>query len=162
MANSSIIEDIKDRVVKDIIQDDLIIKVIDADVEYADDIIEKNLFTYNKNPITIQDSITFLTVQVHIPQSYSNKKWVRPILEIWIISHNKHMAITNIPKIKSNRNDYLSQLLDEKFNGRKDLGFGTMMLETNVEGIHPDNNNFVYRRLLFETKDLNNSMCYDE
>ena len=48
----------------------------------------------------------------------SNAIFVKPTVEIWIISHYEHMKINNIPKVKSNRNDYLSMLIDNEINGK--------------------------------------------
>ena len=80
------------------------------------------------------------------------------------------MMVTNIPQITDNRNDYISKLLDKKFNGRSTFGandndednvhlYGKMNLVSNVEGAL---NKFLYRRMIFEMKDLNDSLCDDE
>ena len=59
---------------------------------------------------------------------------------------------------KDNRNDYISMLLDEKFNGSTEYGgIGKLQLTSNSEGTY--NEKFLYRRLLFETRDLSDSMC---
>ena len=71
MPNSSIIEDIKTRVQMDILQDPLMVQVIDAnDVDDSDvsNLIGTHIFTFAQNPNMIQESGTFLTIQVHIPQ----------------------------------------------------------------------------------------------
>lgn len=124
------------------------------------------MFRYHQNPNTLTEAITFLTVQVHIPSTYdSNKTWVLPRIEIWVISHEKCMNVDNIPKISANRNDYISQLIDLKFNGRESIGigcnkvkfFGKLQLISNVEGAY--SNNYLYRQLIFETKDLNDNFC---
>ena len=84
-----------------------------------------------------------------------------------IISHVDCMKVDNIPKIIANRNDYISELLDVKFNGRTILGlsddpnplklFGELSLVNNTEGsITKD---YLYRQMVFETKDLNKSVC---
>ena len=57
-----------------------------------------------------------------------------PQLEIWIISHNKHNRIDNIKGVRDNRNDYISILLDEKFNGES-AGIGSLKLISNTAGI---------------------------
>lgn len=173
MANSTIIPNLKRAVMKELANDEGIFYAIDSpditSLENADELIYKHIFPYHKNPETITQTITFLTIQVHIPKVYDkNKTWVVPRLEIWIISHDKHMKVDNIPKISDNRNDYISNLLDKKFNGRDTLGgskndknnlhlYGKLDLISNVEGAFTKD--FLYRQMIFEMKDLNNSLC---
>lgn len=173
MANSTIITDLKNAVIKEIINDEALFYAIDSpditDIENADELVNQNIFTYNQNPETILKAETFLTIQVHIPKSYSkNKTFVFPILEVWILSHQKHMKVDNIPKIIDNRNDYISKLLDKKFNGRSVLGgssnsknnlhlCGSLKLISNDEGAF--SSEFLYRRMIFETVDVNDSVC---
>ena len=163
MPNSSIIDDMKTRVQDAILADPLLVKAIDAKDVTEDnvaDLIGTHIFTFAQNPNLVQSSETFLTIQVHIPQYNSpDYRWVHPVLEIWIISHNRHMRVNNIPRIRANRNDFISQLLDEKFNGSTDFGYGQMFLQLNTEGVHGDNSDFLYRRMVFVTKDLSRSTC---
>lgn len=163
MPNSSIIDDMKTRVQDAILADPLLVKAIDAKDVTEDnvaDLIGTHIFTFAQNPNLVQSSETFLTIQVHIPQYNSpDYRWVHPVLEIWIISHNRHMRVDNIPRIRANRNDFISQLLDEKFNGSTDFGYGQMFLQLNTEGVHGDNSDFLYRRMVFVTKDLSRATC---
>ena len=161
MANSSIVDEIKSRVVKDIINSPAIVAAIDAtDIDYPDDLDNTHIFRFAQNPNVIQNSGTFLTIQVHIPNYFDkNMIWMRHLLEIWIVSNIKHMKVTNISGVTANRNDYLSQLIDEKFNGREDFGFGMLKLEKNIEGAHSDNHDFSYRQMLFSTRDLSRTSC---
>lgn len=173
MANSEIITDLKKAVMKEIVNDETFFHAIHSpditDIECADELIYKHIFPYHQNPETVDKVITFLTIQVHIPKTYDrNKTWVVPRLEIWVFSHNGHMKVDNIPKVSDNRNDYISKLLDKKFNGRDSLGgskdekynvklYGKLDLVSNVEGAY--SKDFLYRQLIFEMKDLNNSLC---
>lgn len=173
MANSSIIDSLKKAVIKEICNDEALFYAINSprikNRDKADELIGTHIFPYHKNVNTITDVMTFLTVQVHIPKTYDKEgTWVTPQLEIFIISHNDHMDVDNIPKISANRNDYISILLDEKFNGRNSVGgsknekynqsiLGELKLITNTEGAFSED--FLYRRMIFELKDLNDSMC---
>lgn len=173
MANSEIINDLKQAIVKEIINDETFYYAINSpkisSVEDRDKLSDYNIFSYNKNPETITEVTTFLTLQVHIPKTYDkNNTWVVPRLEIWIYSHTDHMDVKNIPKISANRNDYISMLLDKKFNGRDTIGgskndkynlhlFGKLDLVHNVEGTFSAD--FLYRQMIFELKDLNKSLC---
>lgn len=173
MANSTLVTDLKQAVIKEIVNDDSFFYAIDSpnisDIDCADELIYSHIFPYHQNPETINETITFLTIQVHIPKPYDrNKTWVVPRLEIWVFSHHSHMKVNNIPKISDNRNDYISKLLDKKFNGRDTLGgnkddknnlhlYGKLDLISNIEGAF--SKDFLYRQLIFEMKDINNSLC---
>lgn len=162
MPNSSIVDISKNKIIKEFIKDDAIVQAIDSfTIESKEELIGTHIFNYHQNPNTINTIGTFITVQVHIPQSYHQKEsFVNPIVEIWIISHEKHMSVNNIPKITANRNDYISILIDEKLNGRSDFGIGKLKLTSNIEGSYQKD--YVYRKMIFETTDLNNSLCSDE
>lgn len=158
MANSTSISEFKYKVVDAIARDDAMFYAFDAkDCENGGDLINTHIFKYNKNPKTIKESITFITVMVHTKSKDRNGVFVIPTLEIWIYSHNDHMDMN--PMItKDNRNDYLSQLIDKKFNGSYEYGgIGKLCLTTNTEGTY--NDDFLYRRLVFETIDVNDSFC---
>lgn len=159
---------------KEIINDERLFYAIDSpditDIKKADRLVYTHVFPYHKNPSTITKAITFLTIQVHIPKTYdASNLWVVPRMEIWIITHDKHMKAENIPGVSDNRNDYISKLLDKKFNGRDTLGgnkddannlhlYGKLDLIRNVEGAYPSGD-FLYRKMIFELKDLNHSLC---
>lgn len=163
MANSSIIGKAKNKIIKEFIKDNDIIQAINSSSATSPEkLIGTHIFDYHQNPNTINEVETFITIQVHIPQSlYNNSKiFISPTVEIWIISHEQHMTVKNIPKITENRNDYLSRLIDNKLNGRSDFGIGDMKLVSNVEGSYQQN--YVYRKLIFEGSDINDSLCKDK
>lgn len=158
MANSMIISKIKKKVVDAIAKDSSLFYAIDAKkCENGGDLINTHIFKFNKNPDVITDSITFLTVLVHTKKHPKNKKYVIPTLEIWIYSHVDHMIVE--PRItEDNRNDYISMLIDDKFNGSTEYGgIGKLELTSNIEGVY--NHNFLYRRMIFDTIDINDSVC---
>lgn len=160
MANSTSISDFKEKVVKAICNDEAIFYAIDAkDCENGGDLIGTHIFKYNKNPNTIKETITFLTVMVHTKSRDRNGTYVTPTLELWIYSHYNHMDMDR-RITKDNRNDYISILLDDLFNGSSEYGgIGKLRLVINTEGVATDK--FLYRRLIFETVDINDSFCND-
>lgn len=169
MANSSIIRKAKNKIVKEFIKDQEIIAAINSSEVKANEpekLIGKHIFNYNQNPHTLNIAGTFITIQVHIPQSfYSDYRgglttMVKPTIEIWIISHEKHMIVDNVPKITQNRNDYLSELIDKKINGKSGFGIGETKLLSNIEGAFQAD--YLYRKMVFQCLDLNSSMCDDE
>lgn len=163
MANSSVISTAKNKIIKEFIKDDDIVKAIGcADGVSAEELIGKHIFDYHQNPHTLNTVQTFITIQVHIPEPMgyynTNYTFVHPTVEIWIISHEQHMNVDDVPKVKVNRNDYLSMLIDSKLNGRSDLGgLGKLDLIYNIEGAFQSN--YLYRTMLFKGTDLNQSVC---
>ena len=163
MANSSIVRLAKNKIIREFIKDDEIIAAIDCDESHSgENLVNTHIFNYHQNPNTINDVKTFITVQVHIPQPYrfDSKIYVQPIIEIWVCSHEKHMIVDNVPKITENRNDYLARLIDEKLNGRDDFGVGKLKLVSNIEG--SSQKDYLYRTLVFQGLDFNDSLCDSE
>lgn len=168
MANSSIIRKAKNRIVKEFIKDKEIIEAIDSSEVKSNEpekLINKHIFDYNQNPHTLNIVGTFITIQVHIPQNFytdyhTSAIHVKPTIEIWIISHEKHMIVDNVPKVTQNRNDYLSELIDRKFNGKSGFGIGETMLLSNVEGSFQQD--YLVRKMIFQCLDLNWSLCEDD
>lgn len=168
MANSSIVGKAKNKIVKEFIKDPDIIAAIDSSEVKSSEpekLINTHIFNYNQNPHTLNTVGTFITIQVHIPQSYYNDynasvTRVKPTIEIWIISHEKHMIVNNVPKVTQNRNDYLSELIDNKINGKSGFGIGETTLLSNIEGAFQQD--YLFRKMIFQCTDLNASLCKDE
>lgn len=168
MANSSIIRKAKNKIVKEFIKDQDIVAAINSDKikpNEPEKLINTHIFNYNQNPHTLNTVATFITIQVHIPQSYYNDynastTRVKPTIEIWIISHEKHMIVDNVPKVTQNRNDYLSELIDNKINGKSGFGIGKTTLLSNIEGSFQQD--YLFRKMVFQCVDLNASLCSDE
>ena len=162
-ANSRIIEKVKNTIIKELIQDNDFLKALNVpnDQSNAEDVLGTYIFDYHQNPNTIEKVQSFITIQVHLPEVlHIDPNRITALIEIWIYSHYKNMKITNIPKIRCNRNDYLSMLLDSKLNGRTDLGIGTVKLKGNIEGtFQPD---YLFRNMTFEVAAINNSPCNNE
>ena len=165
MSNSKNIRKAKNIIIKELISDKEIIKALDVpniDANATEKLINKYIFDYHQNPNTVETTSTIITLQVHIPSEYYSQSvaFIKPTIEIWIISHQRKMSLKNIPKQYGNRNDYISELLDAKLNGRTDFGFGVLNLKSNVEGALQQD--YLYRKMVFEFTDLNNSLCKDE
>lgn len=168
MANSSIIRKAKNKIIREFIKDKDIVNAINSSEVKSNEpekLIGKHIFDYNQNPHTLDKVETFITIQVHIPEPYyggyhSSTIHVQPRIEIWVVSHEKHMIVDNVPKITQNRNDYLSELIDNKINGKDGLGIGKAKLLSNVEGAFQAD--YLYRKMVFQCLDLNSSMCEDE
>lgn len=168
MANSSIIKKAKNKIVKEFIKDKDIVAAINSSTvkpNESEKLINTHIFNYNQNPHTLNIVGTFITIQVHIPHDYYNDyksaaNRVRPTIEIWIISHEQHMAVDNVPKVTQNRNDYLSELIDNKINGKTGIGIGETVLLSNIEGAFQQD--YLYRKMVFQCIDLNWSLCDED
>ena len=169
MSNSSIVRVAKNKIIKEFIKDQDIVKAINSSEIKPNEpqkLLYKHIFDYNQNPHTLKTVGTFITLQVHIPQNYysdyhgNSSIHVKPTIEVWIISHESHMRVDNIPKVTQNRNDYLSELIDNKINGRRGFGIGKTKLVSNIEGAFQQD--YLFRKLVFECLDFNYSMCEDK
>lgn len=168
MPNSSIVGEAKNKIIKEFIKDPEIIAAINSSKiksNESEKLINTHIFNYNQNPLTLNTVETFITVQVHIPQNYYSDYHnnsiihVQPTIEIWIISHERHMIVDNVPKITQNRNDYLSELIDRKINDKRGFGIGTTKLVSNIEGAFQAD--YLFRKMIFQCLDFNYSMCKD-
>lgn len=169
MANSSIIRKAKNKIIKEFIRDrDIIDAINSSDIKYnePEKLVGTHIFNYNQNPHTLNKVGTFITIQVHIPQNFYNDYrgnstiHVKPTIEIWIISHEQHMTVNNVPKVTQNRNDYLSELIDNKINGKSGFGIGETKLISNVEGAFQAD--YLFRKMIFQCLDLNWSLCEED
>lgn len=164
MANSAIIGKIKNKIIKGLIKDKEIVSAIHStEVASPEKLVGTHIFNFHQIPDTIKLVGTFITIQVQIPQNmdrYANKAFVKPIVEIWIVSHESHMVVNNIPKVTDNRNDYIARLIDEKINGKSGYGIGDLHLRNSDEGAYQKD--YLYRKLVFEIVDLNASLCDEE
>lgn len=162
MSNSSIIGEAKKKIIKELINDDAIINAIDpVHMDCNEELVNKYIFNFHQNPTTINDAKTFITIQVHIPrQHFGSNILIDSNVEIWILSHEAHMRVDNIPKVTENRNDYISKLIDGKLNGSTLFGIGELKLKSNVEGSFQKD--WLFRQMVFEVVEVNNSLCNKE
>ena len=161
MANSTIVLTLKNKIINAICDDPDIDTLIDSSKYHGKQLKGKHIFNYNKNPDTITETITFLTVMTDISSRDRNGTFVTATLSIYIYTHNGHMELPP-DYLKSeeyfNRNDYLSFLIDEKLNGSMDYGgFGKLTLIKNSEFVA--SKDFNGRQLIFSITDINDSLC---
>jgi len=162
MPNSSTISSLKNKIMKSMVNNETLFYAINSptikNFENASELAYTHIFPYAQNPETIKDATTFITIEVDILEAYGpDQQWVKPTLIINIISSEKCMKVSNIPKVTANRNDYISQLIDNMFNGRMDLGYGPLTLFRNTGGSLMSG--YLYRNMVFKTKDFNDSLC---
>lgn len=159
MANSSIVINLKKNIVNALCQDSDISSFIDSSKYELAELENTHIFTYNKNPNTITECITFITLSVDIRARGRDATFVVPTLTVYIYSHCEHIDLSFGGKFEDyNRNDYLAYLIDEKFSGSTEYGgIGKLQLVSNTEYVATDK--FLARKLIFETTDVNDALC---
>lgn len=165
MAHSSAITKMKSEAVRHLLDCDMFVAALDAkEIKNRDELVGTHIFTYPINPDYIKDPCTFVVITTHIPKFRSdNPLFVHPRLIFQIVSHVKHMEIpTTEFKTSSNRNDFISQIIDHLFNlektSKKQFGFfGQLDLVINEEGYI--NKDWTYRTMIFDTLDLDKALC---
>lgn len=158
MAKSKIIREYKNKIMSELSQDDDIIRGLGLnDDESEDDLIWVRLMPHNYVPNTQESVKTYITVAVNIPQrrsrygESSSNIWTRPYIIFRVVTHQEDMRL-NIVGESGTRMDYLSELIEDKYEGRQDFGVGVLTLVSDMEG--DINNTYRVRELVFETVDV--------
>lgn len=126
MSNSKCIADWKEQILSDIQNDEMILKVLGVtDDEIEDGLMYKRLFPYSYVYETQTEVLTYICVEINIDRTndfrFRNDLYVRPIITFRIIGHQDDLRIKNMNTYK-NRLDYIAELIDEKYNGKRIKG----------------------------------------
>lgn len=160
MANSDSITEWKDIAISRFLGDEDILMALDVtDDEIEEGLTYKRVFPHLYIPDTVEETSSFINVEVRVPDISSSGVWVYPELIVDVIVHQNKMKL-DIPGISATRADYLSQLIDRELNGSMDFGVGKLVLVSNEPG--SVNDKFRFRRLTFEAQDVNSTMCDEE
>lgn len=164
MAHSSAITDMKQQVVRELLDCKMFVDALDAkEIENVGDLVGTHIFTHPINPEYLTNPCTFVVITTQIPRITGDKMYTHPKVIIQIVSHVGHMKISPKEfKTGSNRNDFISQIIDHIFNSdktskRKFGFFGQLDLIRNEEGYI--NKDWVFRYMEFETLDFNKALC---
>lgn len=165
---SKFINAVKDAVIGEILNSELMFKLIDSpDVTSFDEsekLIGTHIFRFGKNPTVVEKNITFITIQVHTDKSVNSWTKIVPQIEINIYSHDSHMNLdTSIfPTITANRNDYISEWFDNLLNGKTKIGSFNLSSKLKLKRNHeysytkPD---WLMRSLIFEGEEMSIDLC---
>lgn len=169
MANGSrFINAVKDAIIGEIINSELMFKLIDSpDVtsfEDSEKLIGTHIFRYGENPNVIEKDITFITIQVHTDKSINSWTRIVPQVEISIYSHDKHMNLSTeeFPEVTANRNDYISEWFDDLLNGKTKIGNFNLTSKLKLKRNHeysytkPD---WMMRNIIFEGEEMSIDLC---
>lgn len=165
---SKFINAVKDALIGEILNSELMFKLIDSpDITSFDEsekLIGTHIFRFGKNPTVIEKNITFITIQVHTDRSMNLWTKIVPKIEITIYSHDSHMNLdTSIfPTITANRNDYISEWFDNLLNGKTKIGSFNLSSKLKLKRNHeysytkPD---WMMRSLIFEGEEMSIDLC---
>lgn len=169
MANGSkFINDVKDAIIGEIINDEEMFKMIDSpDVTSFDEsekLIGTHVFRFGKNPTVIEKDITFITIQVHTDKSINSWTKIVPQIEINIYSHDKHIDLDTsvFPGVTADRNDYISMWFDNLLNGKSVIGSFNLTSKLKLKRNHeysytkPD---WLLRSMIFEGEEMSIDYC---
>lgn len=153
--NSFEIGEFKLTLIRKLIEDENIVKLIDApadEVEYPDDLIYSHIFPYNRVPDTEQEVKTYITVMVNAT-SLPKRNDITRNLSI-IVRIYSHKDLMKVAGSNSDRIDLLSAYIDKILNESNEFGIGYVLLGSNTE--HVLDSKHFFRELVFHTDALNN------
>lgn len=165
---SKFINAVKDAVIGEILNSELMFKLIDSpDVTSFDEsekLIGTHIFRFGKNPTVVEKNITFITIQVNTDKSVNSWTKIVPQIEINIYSHDSHMNLDTsvFPTITANRNDYISEWFDNLLNGKTKIGSFNLSSKLKLKRNHeysytkPD---WLMRSLIFEGEEMSIDLC---
>nr|DAN00782.1 MAG TPA: hypothetical protein [Caudoviricetes sp.] len=125
-----------------------------VEITNPDDLVYTHIFPYLRNPNIQDESHCFITMSVDVPQVSTKNYFFKDMLLIINIVCYQEIMKTDYG---STRIDYLSGLIDEELNGRKDFGNIALELVSNVEGA--SSNGFCFRTMRFRSSETNRPSC---
>lgn len=160
MANSDSITEWKDIAISHFLGNENILAALDVTEEDVESgLVYSRIFPHLYIPDTVEETSSFINVEVRVPDISDSGVWVYPELIVDVIVHQKRMKL-DLPGVSATRADYLSQLIDNELNGSLEFGVGKLVLISNEPG--SVNDKFRFRRLTFEAQDINSSMCDED
>ena len=144
-------------------QDDTIIDALGLnESEFPDDLVWVRLYPHYYIPQTEDEVKTYILVEIDIPERRKNyyksesDVWVYPTIVFYVLTHQEDMKLDMLGE-SGTRMDYLSELIEDKYEGRTGFGFGELQLKSDVAG--SINTTYRFRQLIFEAVDVDDSVC---
>lgn len=119
--------DYKNRLFEDVLTDEEIVKLIDADVDptHPEELVWKNIYPLEYIPDVAEEGRVIICCDVDVQKSYSKGGLIySPTLTIWIFVHK---SLLQLPT-GGVRTDELCHLIDEKINGSRFYTLGKLDL----------------------------------
>lgn len=163
MGKSNCIRRWKNQIISELSQDDQIVNALGLNPnESPDDLIWIRLFPHYYIPQTEEDVKTYILVEIDIPErrkqywTSESDIWVYPTIIFYVLTHQEDMKLDMVGE-SGTRMDYLSELIEDKYDGRSGFGVGTLQLKSDVAG--SVNTTYRFRQLVFEAVDINDDLC---
>lgn len=155
---SSCIRRWKNQIMSELSQDDNIINALGLNPnESPDDLVWVRLYPHYYIPQTEEDVKTYILVEIDIPDRGSrygvteSNIWVHPTIVFYVLTHQEDMRLDIVGE-SGTRMDYLAELIEEKYENRKDFGVGILKLKSDIAG--SVNTTYRFRQLIFEAVDV--------
>lgn len=174
MPNSSLVIKAKNDMLIAIQNDDAIIEALGIqDDEDRDNLIadsdkdsfsKKRLFPHWFIPLT-QDTVkTYICIDAGVEgfekrhvTAVDDRTYDIATITIYVLSHQDDIYMDKAG-ISATRPDYISCLIDEKFNGSTEFGIGKLQRISN-KPLSLKDNTYRYREIVFTALDFNDNMC---
>lgn len=163
MARSKCIRAWKNQIMSELSQDDEIINALGLNPdESPDDLVWVRLYPHYYIPQTETDVKTYILVEIDIPErrsrynSNDNSIWVHPTIVFYVLTHQEDMRM-NIAGESGTRMDYLAELIEDRYEGKRGFGVGGLVLKSDIAG--SVNTTYRFRQLVFEAVDIEDGLC---
>lgn len=118
-----------------------------SDIEYADDLIDVNIFPYLKVDYTVQDTGAYIGVAVSSPSINRNEIYKNTYVTILIISANSYMRFTDAKRRGYCRTDLLAEEVLNTFNWNDCYGCKMKLVSDKEDAL---NTSYYYREVVFK------------
>jgi hypothetical protein len=159
MAKAICVRKWKDKIMSELSQDQSIIEALGLNpCESEEDLAWVRLFPHYYIPNVQEDVKSYISFEIDIPErrvrygDTPSQIWTHPIIVFRVIVHQKDMALDLIGE-SGTRMDYLSELIEDKYEGRLDFGMGSLNLKSYTAGTI--NETYKVRQLVFEAVEAN-------
>ena len=161
--SKSKIREYKNRIISELCNDEDIINALDLnDEEDADDLVWHRIYPHLWIPQTEELVRSYILVEVSVPErrsrygSDNNPVYVHPVIIFYVLVHQEDMRM-NLAGESGTRMDYLAELIENKYEGRKGFGLVRLQLKSNLA--NSLNTTYRYRELIFEAVDYDDGLC---
>ncbi len=117
-----------------------------SDIEYADDLIDVNIFPYLKVDYTVQDTGAYIGVAVSNPSINKNEIYKNTYITFLIISANSYMRFADAKRRGYCRTDLLAEEVLRTFNWNNCYGFKMKLVSDKEDAL---NTSYYFREIVF-------------
>jgi len=164
MANDKIITTFKNKIIEQLQQDEEIVNALDINEnEDSEDLAYVRLFPYYYIIPTQEDAKTYIFVEIGVEAVQDRFNALKNdivydkcTVYIYVVAHQNVMRMDSAGQ-SAVRIDYISQLINKKFNGQRIAGIGTLQRISNMP--RSLNDTYRSREMMFEVLDFNKEMC---